>query len=142
MFLVHATRRTDFVGVVQVINGVEVPPHTDFPYPNLLDKLVDLYFKKWNIYLPLLHRPSFEASIRDGLHLRDRGFGTIVLLVCAVGSNYLDNERAAPPDLTTSRSWHWFRQVGGEPWSLLARPQLHDLQACVVSTRHNPSFHR
>jgi hypothetical protein len=32
--------------------------------------LVELYFARQNIYLPLLHRPIFERAIADGLHLR------------------------------------------------------------------------
>ena len=51
----------------------EHAPHKDFPPPDLLEKLIDLYFKNMNDYLPLLHRPTFEQGVREGLHLRDDG---------------------------------------------------------------------
>ncbi|KAK7013644.1 hypothetical protein R3P38DRAFT_3362643 [Favolaschia claudopus] len=41
-----------------------------FPSEPLMTDLVDLYFTRENIYLPLLHRPTFERGIAEGLHLR------------------------------------------------------------------------
>ncbi|KAI0323624.1 hypothetical protein GY45DRAFT_1401666 [Cubamyces sp. BRFM 1775] len=55
----------------------EILPHKDFPPPNLMEELVDLYFKHMNCYMPLLHRPSFGQGIMEGLHLHDEGFRTL-----------------------------------------------------------------
>jgi hypothetical protein len=41
-----------------------------FPSDILMNQLIDLYFIHQNIYLPLLHRPTFERGIAEGLHLR------------------------------------------------------------------------
>ena len=71
----------------------DLPPFTDFPPPDLLSKLVDAYFTHLNIYLPLLHRPSFEKCLREGLHLIQVTFGAIVLLVCANGARWVDDPR-------------------------------------------------
>ena len=103
----------------------------------MLAELVEGYFFHFNIYTPLLHRPTFEANIRDGLHLRDEGFGSTVLLVCAIGGRFSSDARVLPPE---TKSWHW----AGWPWFQrvrsnrklihLASPSLYDLQLCVVGT--------
>lgn len=108
------------------------PPHSDFPEADLMSLLIDAYFEHFNIYLPLLHRPTFEHDIKRGLHFRKRSFGTVLLLVCAIGSAWTEDPRIPTPEPGYGRGWEWFSQVGHEKWSLLARPKLHDLQACAV----------
>ena len=114
----------------------EHAPHKDFPPPDLLEKLIDLYFKNMNDYLPLLHRPTFEQGVREGLHLRDEGFGSTVLLVCANGSRFTDDPRVLLDDNTIPQSagWKWFQQVQMVRKSLLAPPRLYDLQ--IYAVRH------
>ena len=58
------------------------PVYRDFPPPDLLWKYVDAYFSKIHLYIPLLHRPTFEQDVKDNLHLRDPRFAAVVLLVC------------------------------------------------------------
>ncbi|RXW16420.1 hypothetical protein EST38_g9435 [Candolleomyces aberdarensis] len=65
----------------------------EFPEPDLLHALVGYYFKHINIELPLLHRPTFEKEIAQGLHKRNATFGAVVLLVCAMGSRYSSDPR-------------------------------------------------
>ncbi|KAF8605200.1 hypothetical protein BDV93DRAFT_76481 [Ceratobasidium sp. AG-I] len=67
-----------------------------FPPEDLLYSLVDLYFKRFNILLPLLHRPTFEAQLAEKLHWRDPSFAAVVLLVCANGSRFSDDTRVMP----------------------------------------------
>lgn len=43
--------------------------------------------------MPLLHRPTFERAIKEGLHLQDPKFGANVLLVCANGARFCDDPR-------------------------------------------------
>jgi hypothetical protein len=62
------------------------PPVYEFPPQDLLNSLVSVYFKRINIVMCLLHRPTFERSIAAGLHLIDPGFGAVVLAVCALAS--------------------------------------------------------
>lgn len=112
----------------------EIPPHKDFPPPDLLDKLVGLYFQYMNCYMPLLHRPTFEQAIKEGLHLHDEGFGSTVLLVCANGARFTDDPRVLLEgyDTTQSSGWKWFQQVQMVRKSLLAPPRLYDLQIYAV----------
>ncbi|KAJ2936611.1 hypothetical protein H1R20_g482, partial [Candolleomyces eurysporus] len=65
----------------------------EFPEPDLLNALVGYYFKHINIELPLLHRPTFEKEIAQGLHKQNATFGGVVLLVCAMGSRYSSDPR-------------------------------------------------
>lgn len=55
--------------------------------------LIHHYFKQINIEMPLLHRPTFEKHIADGMHKMNSTFGAVVLLVCALGSRYSDDPR-------------------------------------------------
>lgn len=112
----------------------EHSPHKDFPPPDLLEKLVDLYFQNMNVFSPLLHRPTFEQGIKEGLHLHDEGFGSTVLLVCANGSRFTHDPRVLLEDnqIPQSAGWKWFQQVQMVRKSLLAPPRLYDLQIYAV----------
>ncbi|KAF9647006.1 hypothetical protein BDM02DRAFT_3188339 [Thelephora ganbajun] len=119
-----------------VIPKLEDPePHYQFPDPELLTSLVDLYFAHMNSFLPLLHRLIFEKSLAENLHLRDDGFGAVVLLVVAVGARFSDDPRVALPgtDAMYSAGWAWFNQVQMVRRSLFSPPSLYDLQIYCLS---------
>ena len=99
-----------------------------------MSDLIELYFRNVNDFMPLLHRPTFEKGISERLHLSEEGFGSTVLLVCAVGSRFSDDPRVflEGSDSTHSSGWEWFRQVQLVRKSLLAAPRLYDLQICCV----------
>ncbi|KAF7369602.1 Zn(2)-C6 fungal-type domain-containing protein [Mycena venus] len=108
-----------------------VPPAvfpTDFP----LNSLVSIYFSSVNVFLPLLHRPTFEQSLHQGHHIHDFGFRTIVLLVCALGSLYLTS--LSSPD-RVQMAWKWYNQVELCGHSLAQQPTLYDLQAYCLTTQ-------
>lgn len=112
---------------------VQDHPSYTFPEDDLVDALVKLYFEHVNILLPLLHRPSFERSIQEKLHLKDEGFAATVLLVCAVGSRWSDDPRIFLEGGTpNSCGWKWFGQVQVVRRSLLEPPTLYDLQFYCV----------
>ncbi|KAG8775581.1 hypothetical protein FRC12_001403 [Ceratobasidium sp. 428] len=67
-----------------------------FPPDDLLHSLVDLYFTRFNVLLPLLHRPTFQAQLDQKLHWRDPSFAAVVLLVCANGSRFSNDTRVMP----------------------------------------------
>lgn len=92
-----------------------------------------------NAFLPLLHRPMFEKSLTNNLHLRDDGFGAVVLLVAAVGARFSDDPRVALPgtDAMYSAGWAWFNQVQMVRRSLFSPPSLYDLQIYCVRD-HSP----
>ncbi|KAJ7112225.1 fungal-specific transcription factor domain-containing protein [Mycena epipterygia] len=100
-----------------------------FPESDLLFALIDLFFANWNIYYPLLHRPTFERSIADGLHTRDTSFGAIVLLVCAIGSRFSDDVRVCPPETEPLRcGWQYFDQLSPTVDQVFVRPTLYQIQ--------------
>ncbi|PPQ71792.1 hypothetical protein CVT24_006143 [Panaeolus cyanescens] len=111
----------------------DVPTYT-YPPEDLMPSLIDAYFTQMNNFLPLLHRPTFERSIADGLHYTDSMFGATVLLVCAHGSRYSDDPRVrserADGELEGQRSagWKWFEQVNVLRKSLFKRTTLYELQ--------------
>nr|GAT54574.1 predicted protein [Mycena chlorophos] len=71
-----------------------------FPPLPLMQELVQLYFQHVGIYLPLLHRPTFERSVREGLFLENDSFGATVLLVCAIGARWHPDPKMGAPDGT------------------------------------------
>ncbi|KAL1945640.1 hypothetical protein VTO73DRAFT_1642 [Trametes versicolor] len=118
----------------------DVPPHTEFPPMDFMKVLADAYFEKLNLYIPLLHRPTFDRQLREGLHLVDEGFGSVVLLVCANGARMSEDPRVAdygPPGLP---GWNWFLQVEKARKSIFAPPQLTDLQKCVLMSSYLGSY--
>uniref|UniRef100_A0A0W0EWG7 Xylanolytic transcriptional activator regulatory domain-containing protein n=1 Tax=Moniliophthora roreri TaxID=221103 RepID=A0A0W0EWG7_MONRR len=114
----------------------QIPRHRYvFPADDLMNNLVDLYFKNVNIFMPLLHRPTFERDITMKLHLKNDMFGAILLLVCANGSRYSDDPRVLLDETTSwsSCGWKWFDQVHLFRTSLLSPPSLYDLQFYCLS---------
>jgi hypothetical protein len=111
-------------------------PHYTFPEPDLMNHLVDLYFSRLNIYLPLLHRPTFEMHLRDGLHFRNQAFGSVLLCTCACASRYSDDPRVLLDGSTAwhSSGWKWFSQVQMLRRSLMGPPLLYDVQMYAVSS--------
>jgi hypothetical protein len=105
-----------------------------FPDDDLFVSLIDLYFKEVNIFFPLLHRPTFERQIAEGLHNRDAMFGNVVLLVCALGSKHSDDPRVLTEGSNTSRSsgHKWFAQVDTCRKSYNKKPSLYELQMISV----------
>jgi hypothetical protein len=124
------------------LSNVDETPSYTFPDEDLLYSLVDLYFNQINLFLPLLHRPTFEQSIAAGLHSEDSCFGGVVLLVCALGSRYSEDSRVLLDGLSTyhSAGWKWFDQVQMAK-SFLVPPTLCDLQVYCVSDSYTHIRH-
>lgn len=92
--------------------------------------------------IPLLHRPTFLRAFDHGLHLRDEKFASLVLLVCATASRYSDDPRVLLENgHSLSAGWKWFEQV--EPFSstVLAGPELYDLQVATVRVTVSVCLH-
>jgi hypothetical protein len=106
-----------------------------FPEADLLSAFVVLYFANTNLYYPLLHRPTFERSIAEGLHERDSSFGAVVLLVCAIASRFSDDPRASIPGEDPLRcGWQYFDQLPHVIDHLFKRPSVYHLQYYCVSS--------
>ncbi|TRM63875.1 fungal-specific transcription factor domain-containing protein [Schizophyllum amplum] len=127
----------------------QMPMHLyKFPPEDLLEDLVELYFKKVNLFLPLLHRPTFQRYIDEGTHFRDREFAHVLLLVCGVASRYSDDPRVfvegtADPEVTGrnydlhSAGWPYVSQVNHIQPVMSVRPSLFEVQAYSLSTLWN-----
>ncbi|KAJ6594114.1 fungal-specific transcription factor domain-containing protein [Mycena capillaripes] len=119
----------------------EKEPHDDtpkyiFPERDLLITLVNLYFSNVHPTLPLLHRPSFERSVAEGLHLDDFRFGACLLAVLAVASRYSDDPRVFVPgsNSTLSSGWNFFNQVQVIRKSLFDEPSIYEVQLyCLIT---------
>lgn len=123
-----------------------------FPPPDLLDVLITTYFDQYDVYTPLLHRPSFERNVREGLHLRDSGFGSVLLMACALAARSVDDPRVLlpsereeairwaedagkelPEPTFHSAGWQWFTQVQKTRLAMsFVPPGLYDLQIAYV----------
>ncbi|KAG5646711.1 hypothetical protein DXG03_002393 [Asterophora parasitica] len=103
------SRREEFWTLRPWERAGDTVPKASFAFPedDLMTSLVDHYFTKVNLLLPLLHRPSFERSIIEGLHLRHDGFGATVLLVCAVASRFSDDPRVRIDGVDSFHSAGW-----------------------------------
>ncbi|KAF8142796.1 fungal-specific transcription factor domain-containing protein [Mycena galopus ATCC 62051] len=104
-----------------------------FPDTDLLSVLSDLYFVHQNLYRPILHRPSFERSVADGLHTRDQSFGTVVLLVCAIASRYSDDVRLRQPE-PLRRGWQFFDQIPPHSDHIFQKTSIYHLQYYILAT--------
>ncbi|KDR72397.1 hypothetical protein GALMADRAFT_126549 [Galerina marginata CBS 339.88] len=106
-----------------------------FPESDLAESCIELYFSSVNLYLPLLHRPSFQKSIEEGLHYTNQRFAYVFLLVCAVGARYSRDPRVRLDGVESfhSSGWKWFNQVQITQMSLLTPPTLYDLQRLCLS---------
>ncbi|KAF7358738.1 Zn(2)-C6 fungal-type domain-containing protein [Mycena sanguinolenta] len=106
-----------------------------FPEGVPMKNLIELFFARQNIFLPLLHRPTFERYVDDGLHLRDRGFAATVLLVCAIGARWSVEPTVADAGLDCG--WEWFDQVqlDGKHPPLLGHPTLYDVQRYCLAAQ-------
>ncbi|KAI0656643.1 fungal-specific transcription factor domain-containing protein [Cubamyces menziesii] len=123
--------------------GEDMRPFTDFPPPDLMHKLVDAYFTNMNVFVPVLHRQILEQGIEEGLHLRDEGFGGVVLLVCANGCGWLkdsDDPRIAEASENRRPGFKWFLQVERSRRSILATPRLYDLQRFLLMACYLANF--
>ncbi|KAF5371633.1 hypothetical protein D9758_003376 [Tetrapyrgos nigripes] len=101
-----------------------------FPEDDLLQELIEIYFEKINIYMPLLHRPTFTTAIKEGLHLVDEQFGGLVLGLCALASRQSDDPRNGYEGVESrlSYGWKWFRQINLVRRSFVGKPSLYELQ--------------
>ncbi|KAJ7144637.1 fungal-specific transcription factor domain-containing protein [Mycena epipterygia] len=114
--------------------------HTySLPPPDLVAHLVELYFSHAHIYLPVLHRSTFDRSVEMGLHCLDDEFAKILLLVCAIGSRWSHDPRVISSagdgkgKTHLDCGWQWFNQVTPSENHLLGPATLCDVQYCCLA---------
>ncbi len=114
---------------------VRVNVEYNFPDNDLLWSLIGLYFTESNIFLPVLHRPSFERSVAESTHLSDPAFATVLLAVCAIASRYSTDPRVLIDNESSSSGWKWMQQVlvDRRANTFSSPPLLYDCQSTCVS---------
>ncbi|KAJ7043932.1 fungal-specific transcription factor domain-containing protein [Mycena alexandri] len=101
--------------------------HYTYPDGDLIGSLLELYFAIIHPTLPILHRPSFERSVAEGLHLSNMEFGGLLLSVLAIASRYSDDPRVfVKGDRSLSSGWKFAKQL--EIARKLFEPTLHEIQ--------------
>ncbi|KAK1221321.1 Gypsy retrotransposon integrase-like protein 1 [Marasmius sp. AFHP31] len=113
---------------------IKVTPFV-FPEDDLLRDLIEIYFTRHNPFFPLLHRPTFERLIKEGLHLSNRSFGATVLAICAVASRQSNDPRTLCEGTTSEHSlgWKYFRQIPLIRDSFTEPPSIYDIQLCSLA---------
>ncbi|KAJ7075883.1 fungal-specific transcription factor domain-containing protein, partial [Mycena belliarum] len=102
-------------------------PRYVYPPSDLISTLLDLYFNSVHPILPVLHRPSFERSVAEGLHLNDTQFGATLLAMLGIASRYSNDPRVfVDGDTTLSSGWIFVKQL--EVVRKLFEPTLYDMQ--------------
>jgi len=114
----------------------------DFPEPDLMEELIKLFFTHSAYCVPLLHRPTFQRSVKEGLHYRDSGFAMTLLGVCALGARWSNDPRVLLEGTTSlhSSGYKWYRQMKFFHENTLRAPSIYELQAFCVS-RHSFPLH-
>ncbi|KAJ6557304.1 fungal-specific transcription factor domain-containing protein [Mycena vulgaris] len=102
-------------------------PQYVYPASDLIASLLDLYFTHVHPTFPLLHRPSFERSVAEELHLKDVQFGAGLLVVLGLASRYSDDPRVfVEGDAALSAGWKFVKQV--QIVRKVFEPTLYDVQ--------------
>ncbi|KAJ7709658.1 fungal-specific transcription factor domain-containing protein [Mycena rosella] len=108
-------------------------PQYVYPQSDLIASLLDLYFRNVHPLLPILHRPSFERSVAEGLHLKDTQFGATLLVILGIASRYSDDPRVfVEGDASLSAGWKFVKQV--QVVRKFFDPTLYDVQYYCLMT--------
>lgn len=108
------------------------PSNCSFPEEGLMTSLIDLYFDHVNLFNPLLHRPTFDRLLHENMHVKDASLAEVVLLVCANGARFSDDQRVFLDDTTLSAGYMWFKQAQEIDERLLAPASLYNIQASFL----------
>ncbi|KAJ7211484.1 fungal-specific transcription factor domain-containing protein [Mycena haematopus] len=107
-------------------------PRYVYPPSDLITSLLNLYFTNFHSTTPILHRPSFERSVAEGLHLKDMAFGGTLLSVLGLASRYSNDPRVLIDGDPLSAGWKFINQV-----RILRRlfdPTIYEVQIyCLMS---------
>ncbi|KAF7330158.1 Fungal-trans domain-containing protein [Mycena sanguinolenta] len=110
-----------------------VRPQYVYPPNDLMDSLLRLYFTNVHPTLPILHRPSFERSVAQGLHLTNERFGGMLLSLLAVASLYSNDPRVLiDGHASLSAGWKFANQI----WIVrkVFSPTIYDVQMYCLMT--------
>ncbi|KAK7048214.1 Zn(2)-C6 fungal-type domain-containing protein [Favolaschia claudopus] len=107
-------------------------PRFVYPDNDLMESLVNLYFANFHPTTPVVHRPSVEQAIAEGLHLRDVGFGGVLLAILGLASRYSSDPRVLIDGNSLSAGWKFINQIRIP--RRLFEPTIHEVQIyCLMS---------
>ncbi|KAJ7801300.1 fungal-specific transcription factor domain-containing protein [Mycena olivaceomarginata] len=117
-----------------------IRPNYVFPDSDLIDSLLHIFWANINPTLPILHRPSFERSVAEGLHLTNAEFGGTLLAVLACGlAGYSNDPRVfVDDDRGFSAGWKFANQI--RILRKLFEPTIHEVQMYCVLTLYSLSL--
>ncbi|KAJ7801297.1 fungal-specific transcription factor domain-containing protein [Mycena olivaceomarginata] len=116
-----------------------IRPNYVFPDSDLIDSLLHIFWANINPTLPILHRPSFERSVAEGLHLTSAEFGGTLLVVLAAASRYSNDPRVfVDDDRGFSAGWKFANQI--RILRKLFEPTIHEVQMYCVLTLYSLSL--
>ncbi|KAJ7645516.1 fungal-specific transcription factor domain-containing protein [Mycena polygramma] len=111
-------------------------PHYVYPPTDLISSLVHLYFTNLHPTIAILHRPSFEQSVAEGLYLTNTEFGGALLAVMALASRYSNDPRVfVEGDSSLSAGWPFARQIS--VLRKLIEPSIYELQMYALLAFYN-----
>ncbi|KAJ7758566.1 fungal-specific transcription factor domain-containing protein [Mycena maculata] len=129
----HSRRRLYWERLPWEMELYEQRSHYVYPPRDLIASLLKLYFAHVHPSLPVLHRPSFEQDVAEGLYLKDSKFGATLLVALALASRYSDDPRVLVDGETTlSAGWKFIAQV-----QIVRRyfdPTLHEVEFYCLMT--------
>ncbi|CAK5284253.1 unnamed protein product [Mycena citricolor] len=107
-------------------------PHYTFPEDDLMVSLVQLYFDRIHPTFPILHRPTFQRSLAEGLHFRDPHFATMLLALLAMASRHSNDPRVfADGYSAASAGWKFVAQT--QPLRKTFEPSIYHVQFYAAS---------
>ncbi|KAF8208774.1 fungal-specific transcription factor domain-containing protein [Mycena galopus ATCC 62051] len=113
-------------------------PNYVYPDNDLIESLVQIYFTCLHPSMPILHRPTFERNVAEGLHLTNAQFGGLLLSVLALASRYSNDLRVFVDGNPLSSGWNFANQI----WILrrLFEPTLHEVQMYYILSIYSLSL--
>ncbi|KAF8146461.1 fungal-specific transcription factor domain-containing protein [Mycena galopus ATCC 62051] len=105
-------------------------PQYVYPPRDLIESLLHLYFTFVHPTHPILHRPSFERAVAEGLHLTHTPFGGTLLALLAVASRYSKDSRVLVDDVDSDASLSAGWKFASQIWIVrrLFDPTIYDVQ--------------
>uniref|UniRef100_A0A8H7Y582 Zn(2)-C6 fungal-type domain-containing protein n=1 Tax=Psilocybe cubensis TaxID=181762 RepID=A0A8H7Y582_PSICU len=85
-----------------------------FPPPDLMEILIDLYFRHSNTMFPLLHRPTFDRQWKSRLYHRNIWFAGACSSIFAIGSRWCSDKRVLREALETQGQNLDWRRAGSQ----------------------------
>ncbi|TIB28068.1 hypothetical protein E3P86_03932 [Wallemia ichthyophaga] len=123
--------------ITQTMRHSQAPyTHDDFGDQNLMYELINAYFDKVNVTLPLLNRERFVLDIPK--HKLERSFGSLLIMVCALGSQHMlmGDKRVLIPgrEDTQFLAGHHFYLIAREKFidQISTVASLQDVQAMIL----------